>query len=127
MTNLLAFVAIIPLLLVPLVNAVREMPITIDPREHNFILVGKPLLYVNGTNYHIKGILKSVANYTLPAVLVTVDFRDKKTDMFVNSANNLNESSISPNQTLPFDINTNYTKTQGDKEFRYFNATIGTI
>ena len=121
---LLCLVAIIPLLLVfPLVNA---MPITMG-NEQNFILVGKPVLYVNGTYYHIKGTLKSVANYTLPGVLVTVDFKDKKTGMFVNSANNLNATRMSPNETLNFDINTNYTKAQGDKEFRYFNATIGTL
>lgn len=120
---------LIPALLVPLVSAIPAMSITMatDPQSQNFILVGKPLLYVNGTDYHIKGTVKSVSNYTLPSVLVSVDFRDNKTGMFVNSANNLNGTRISPNQTLNFDINTNYTKAQGDKEFRYFNATIGTL
>lgn len=120
---------IIPLLLVPLVSAIPTMSITMatDPQSQNFILVGKPLLYVNGTNYHIKGTLKSVAKYTLPNVLISSDFIDKKTGFFVNSANTLNSTRISPNQTSNFDIDTNYTKAQGDKEFRYFNATVGAI
>ena len=132
-SKLLFLTALIPLLLVPLVNAVPAISITLfnDLDSQNFVQIGKPLLYVNGTNYHVKETLKSVAEYTYPFVTLNLNFLDKKSGSLINTAapstNDTVIHNMSPNQTGHFDMDTGYTKAQGDKEFPYFNITIGVV
>ncbi len=126
MNRLIIMVLLIPLLLVPLVNAVPNLPIKIIPSigGDSFALVGNATLYANGTDYWIKGAIKNISHVSMSPVLLMISFEDKTSLHSAGLVVGATYTNMDPGEVKHFDADTGYTIQKGNQQFPYLNASI---